>query len=417
MKTCFFTLFFLIITTILHAQITQPTQPSSGYGGKTYPHGGVTIRAYDNNTTTGGFYLYTPATPQPVSAPVVIFNHGYSAYNPAVYGKWIEHLVKRGNIVIFPRYQIEVATLASQFTPNTVKSIKRAFDTLAANPTFTQPIQGQVAILGHSYGGVVSANLAHNWSSYGIPKPKALLMACAGGIDLGKLSSYAQMDASVHILAIAEFEDNLVDSTFSIDIFTKTPLVPTMRKNYIMHYTDATGSPAINATHSEPCAPDLTYTNNATNAIIAPSLLSRIDATDYYLYWKLSDALLDCAFNNRGCSTAFGNTAEQRSMGKWSNSTSVKELRVLPTSTTAISDINFKSTVFPNPVNNQLHLNTEGGIRSVEIMDMTGRIVLKQVFQNRAKQQTIDLQSQNSGIYCLKMDTDMGIAVHKIIKK
>ncbi|MEZ4892408.1 MAG: hypothetical protein R2778_05270 [Saprospiraceae bacterium] len=56
-------------------------------------------------TTADGYWLFEPADPKPDSAEVVVFLHGYGAYNPMAYGKWIKHLVAKGNIVIYPRYQ------------------------------------------------------------------------------------------------------------------------------------------------------------------------------------------------------------------------------------------------------------------------------------------------------------------------
>ena len=50
------------------------------------------------------------AVPTPEVAPVVVFNHGWFAVNPGVYGAWIEHMVRKGRIVIAPRYQRDWST-------------------------------------------------------------------------------------------------------------------------------------------------------------------------------------------------------------------------------------------------------------------------------------------------------------------
>ena len=49
----------------------------------------------------------SPPSRRPKTAPVVVFNHGWLAVNPGAYGAWIEHLVRSGRIVIFPRYQAD----------------------------------------------------------------------------------------------------------------------------------------------------------------------------------------------------------------------------------------------------------------------------------------------------------------------
>ena len=53
------------------------------------------------------------------------------------------------------------------------------------------------------------------------------------------------------------------------------------------------------------------------------------DALDYYGTWKLLDALTDAAFYGKNRKYALGDTPEQRYMGKWSDGTPVKELKVL----------------------------------------------------------------------------------------
>ena len=39
--------------------------------------------------------------------------------NPLYYGAWLDHLVKRGNIVVYPRYQATLLTPITEFTPST----------------------------------------------------------------------------------------------------------------------------------------------------------------------------------------------------------------------------------------------------------------------------------------------------------
>ena len=50
-----------------------------------------------------------------------------------------------------------------------------------------------------------------------------------------------------------------------------------------------------------------------------------LDALDGYGIWKLTDALLACAFVGEWYEHAFGNTPEQRLMGAWSDGVPVHE--------------------------------------------------------------------------------------------
>src|SRR5712671_3416242 len=80
----------------------QPAQALHGPGGREYTHQVVTKAHFGEGSHEYG--LYEPDQPRPASAPLIVFFHGWGATNPAIYGAWIEHLVRRGNIVVFPRY-------------------------------------------------------------------------------------------------------------------------------------------------------------------------------------------------------------------------------------------------------------------------------------------------------------------------
>src|SRR3954468_6440803 len=124
-------LFFVavVLSLSLRSQ-TQPTQPASGPGGSDYTFGGVTQYDYGTNRTGGSFWLYEPNTPTPDSANVIVFIHGLGETNPKLYGAFIKHLVRKGNIVIYPRYQTDLNSNSATFNDSCAKGIQRALDTL-----------------------------------------------------------------------------------------------------------------------------------------------------------------------------------------------------------------------------------------------------------------------------------------------
>src|SRR5262245_58235885 len=82
---------------------TPPTQPATGPGGSQAQYSSVQQQVYGSSSTQ--YWIFTPQ-PMPASAlPLIIFMHGNSAIIPGPYQEWIDHLVKRGNIVVYPRYQ------------------------------------------------------------------------------------------------------------------------------------------------------------------------------------------------------------------------------------------------------------------------------------------------------------------------
>src|SRR5262245_53103621 len=90
--------------TVAEGSPTPPPPPASGPGSSAEDCCGVVQRTYGSGAEL--YYLFEPASPAPVGkAPVIVFVHGWQALEPFPYRPWITHLVRRGNIVIYPRYQ------------------------------------------------------------------------------------------------------------------------------------------------------------------------------------------------------------------------------------------------------------------------------------------------------------------------
>ncbi len=119
------------------------------------PHDGV--RRYEIGLGPRSYWLFEPDRPRPEKAPVVVFLHGWFAVNPAFYGAWIDHLVRNGHIVIFPRYQNDITTMPQDFLPNAVAAIHDAMGVLSQDGVHhVRADSSRFALIGHSAG----ANLA-----------------------------------------------------------------------------------------------------------------------------------------------------------------------------------------------------------------------------------------------------------------
>ncbi len=118
------------------------------------PHGGV--RRYEIGQGPRSYWLFEPDRPRPNTAPVVVFLHGWFAVNPGFYGAWIDHLVRHGHVVIFPRYQNDVGTLPQDFLPNAMAAIHDALGVLAVGMdhgvAHVRPDTRRFALIGHSAG-------------------------------------------------------------------------------------------------------------------------------------------------------------------------------------------------------------------------------------------------------------------------
>lgn len=306
-----------------------PGQPLSGPGGADYCHESVAF--FDAADRADGYWLFEPAGPVPDSADVVVFLHGYGAYNPMCYGKWVKHLVAKGNIVIYPRYQKNLVwPRPNGFPPNAAKGIRSAIKMLEQKEGHVRPRLDKVVYIGHSYGGVIATNLGVNWQKYRIPKPAAMLLAepGSGPFKGARLDNYANLPEDMNLLAIVGEDDYVVGAEFGRLVFETA--VNTPRRNLIVQRHDTTGHRRwILATHSEPYSYDLDFDNGVRNYTAQRVLYtSRLNEVDFFCYWKLSDALID--FTRRGIhgDIAFGNTPQQRFMGLWPDGRPIRALDV-----------------------------------------------------------------------------------------
>ena len=286
---------------------TQPDQPTDGPGSSNYSHFGVRKSRFG----FGGhrYWIFEPFGPEPESAPLIVFNHGFTALNPIFYRDWIHHLVKRGNIVVYPRYQSGIFLGFNQFNSNAINAVKDAIRTLQ-NGNHVLPELDKFAITGHSLGGGITANMASQAAYEGLPIPQAI-MPVQPYILNEENADFANIPAETLMLVVVGENDTVVGNKSGKIIFENTTQIPLSRKDFIIQVTDTYGEPDIVADHRAPvCLP----------------FFGTVDAMDYYSTWKLFDALTDYAFYGINEEYCLGNTPKQRFMGLWSDGNPVKEL-------------------------------------------------------------------------------------------
>ena len=289
---------------------TPPQQPSDGPGGSNYSHTGVRQSRYGFGSRQ--FWIFEPSDPTPTTAPLIVFNHGWSAYYPFYYKAWVEHLVKHGNIVVYPRYQFGPIIGTRHATANAIYAVKRALMILQ-DGTHVQPELDKFAIVGHSLGGGVTAEMAALAAEEGLPVPLAVMPVQPFIRMDTMIQDFHAIPATTLLVVIAGENDTVVGNDSAKVIFTTSTQIPLERKDFVIQRTDRYGEPPLVADHLAPvCIPrsDL------------------VDAMDYYSTWKLFDGLTDYAFYGIHQEYCLGNTSEQRFMGMWSDGTPVKELIV-----------------------------------------------------------------------------------------
>lgn len=348
-----------------------PAQPVHGPGGAEYRHGHVA--ASSHGAGAGQFWLFEPAEPRPKAAPVVVFSHGWGAVEPAPYRAWIDHIVRRGNIVVYPRYQADNRTPLREVTSNALAAIRAAHELLRRDTTRVRPDFGRFALVGHSIGGALSANLAALAERAGLPPARAV-MAVEPGKTWGlarrfafPLEDLSAVPSAALLLAVAGDRDRIARDVDAKRIYYETTQVPPQNKNLVLMASDAYGSPPLEAHHFAPLARSGAVAPQQSEGRRPGALRERLaerraahgepeavtvrvgdgdddedrlpdagaaaatvpDALDFYGFWKLFDALTDAAFFGRNREYALGNTPQQRYMGVWSDGRPVRELIIL----------------------------------------------------------------------------------------
>ena len=78
-----------------------------------------------------------------------------------------------------------------------------------------------------------------------------------------------------------------------------------------------------------------------------------------------------------------------------------------------IEDITAETTVYPNPATDVINITTSNNVQRVEIFNMQGQLVKAET----GDVNYISVKNLANGVYTLKLTTDNGTSVHKIIKK
>jgi pimeloyl-ACP methyl ester carboxylesterase len=337
---------------------SPPVQPKSGPGGADYVAGDVTKRAV-GRASAATFVFHAPG-PAATPRPVVVFLHAWGAANPQVYGGWIEHLTRKGYLVLYPRFQEVGRTRPVDATANAASLLKDAFAELDSDPD-ARPDTNRVVLVGHTAGGAIAANLAANAKSEGLPIPKLLFIAMPGGIASDatsrgiQLADLSQIDPSTLIVTIIGDREFRAADAAAKRLLREASEVPPTRKVFMRALSDDHGFPPLSATLASPggvkdafdgtkirvppdppadpkaqraarqkWSADMALTGEQT--VLVNQLANNVvDALDYLAYWKTFDLAAAAAFAGRDAQ-GLRNDPNFTDMGRWSDGWPVKRL-------------------------------------------------------------------------------------------
>jgi acetyl esterase/lipase len=283
-----------------------------------YPHKGIKRQEFGYGARS--YWLFEPAEPTPPSAPLVVFLHGWYAYNPAAYGAWIEHLVRGGQTVIFPRYQDDNFTPPRDFLPNTLAAVRDALDVLETSRAHIRPDHRRFALIGHSAGGNLAAQLAALASANGLPAPRAVVAVMPGEVVPSREPSLARIPATTLLLVVAATDDRIVGDLRAREIFAGATAVPAARKKFVLYRTDLHGG--LFADHFAPTAASRDLSNGEGPLLGLQFLRARVDAFDAG-FWRMADITLQAGFRGLTLDEATDRGALFRHLGYWNDGRAV----------------------------------------------------------------------------------------------
>jgi len=282
-----------------------------------YPH--KSVRRISMGEGPRSYWLFEPAEPTPESAPVVVFNHGWFAVNPGIYGAWIEHLARKGRIVIAPRYQRDWATPPANFLPNGLVAVRDALDVLATSPSHVRPDRNRFALLGHSAGGNLAVQMAAVAAEADLPEPKAVVCVFPGQVFPTRKPDLANVPASTLLVVLAGQKDLVVGDQRAREIFAETTAIPLDRKKFILYRADLRGYPQFRADHLAPTGGLARF--DTGDGILAGAQMAQgeVNAFDTAGFWRVADLTLDAAFAGKTLDEATDRGEAFRHLGYWSD--------------------------------------------------------------------------------------------------
>jgi hypothetical protein len=416
MRSFFYTTVLVVIGSLpIYGQVyTGPIpKPVSGYGSD----GSYTVatQSFSNpNYPSEDIRIYYPSEITS-KVPTIFYSHGFGGYLPVNIQGLLNFVAKKGYAIVFVPYQTSGVVHGQRYINLLSGFIKSARDFPGIIDTT------RVGFMGHSFGGGATFANAHhcftklNWGSAG-----RFMFASAQWFSLNiSQTELLTFPNDVKLLTMVYENDSTNDHRMANDIFN-TINIPSSEKDYIRVKSNTVGG----------------YTYDAIHGV--PNTASAFDALDYYAIYRLLDALCDYTFNGSvaGKNVALGNgNASQISMpgglhnlvhSDAPNFTHPESYYVNPCSTpsnprqeycnTITTSIeiskNAAVSIYPNPANAVLNIETESEILSIEVFNSQGSRV------KTGQTKSIEFQEQPKGIYFAKIVfSDNSSVVKKLIKQ
>lgn len=303
-------------------------------------------------------YVFLPAEPAVHGAgPMVFFHHGWQGMDPKNYGALIDHLVREGNVVLFPVYQDSDETSPQTVVRAAAEAERAALAELAKRGV--TPDAQRVVYFGYSMGAAISLNLAAHVAEWKLPAPQALVLAAPGDshhVAKGEaaksiLPPMSELPSTLPVAIVTGEDDTFIGAPTGRMLAkemcgakSKTQM-PSDRRVLLMLPSDEHGGVKVRASHAAPGAPDSRYDFALTTPVdeVPKHIAGRVgfeasaslNQLDFYGFWKVLDAVIDSLTTAPSSSAkyvppaiVFRSGPEQIFLGTWADGTAYRAAHV-----------------------------------------------------------------------------------------
>ena len=287
------------------------------------------VRVVGVGEDTERAYVLIPEGAEKSRLPVTIFLHGWLGMSPRNFGALIDHLARRGSIVIYPVYQDgdhtppqQVTGLAAIGVKNALAFLERSYPGVADT--------SKTLYFGFSMGSSIALNFAAQPERYGVPPPSAVVAVAPGDakhIAKGPLaqSIIGPLESIPSNLAVALLS-GLEDT--SIGVPTARLIAPRLchiladRRVLMVLPAGGTDEQPVRAGHGSPGAPDSRYDfrSQQTVDLIIPrrgayEASASTNYLDFYGYWRVVTGVYEWVATGKYPAEVFNDLVQQADLG------------------------------------------------------------------------------------------------------
>ena len=287
------------------------------------------VRVVGVGSGTERAYVLIPEMAEMRPLPVTIFLHGWLGMSPRNFGALIDHVARRGSIVIYPVYQDGDRTPPQQVTGLAAIGIGNALAYLERkHPGLADT--SKTLYSGFSMGATIALNFAAQPERYAVPPPSAVVAIAPGDarhIAHGPLAQsiigpLEKIPSNLPVAILSGLEDTGIGVSTARQIAPRLCHILEDRRVLMFFPPGGSDEKPVRAGHGSPGAPDSRYDFRSAQSVdvLMPrrgyyEVSSSTNYLDFYGYWRVIAGAFDWVAMGRYPTEVFSDVASQTAMG------------------------------------------------------------------------------------------------------